>query len=58
MNDKTNLELENKVADPQTTQTSAHDELIKARKEAIKEANTEPEIKWLTDHIRQFLASG
>jgi ribonucleoside-diphosphate reductase alpha chain len=58
MNDKTNLDLVSKVADPQTTTTSPHDELIKARKEAIKEANAEPEIKWLTDHSRQFLASG
>ena len=58
MNDKTNLDLVSKVATPQTTTTSPHDELIKARKEAIKEANTEPEIKWLTDHSRQFLASG
>ncbi|BAO75253.1 ribonucleoside-diphosphate reductase subunit alpha [Winogradskyella sp. PG-2] len=58
MNDNTNLDLENKVANPQTTKTSPHDELIKARKEAIKEANTEPEIKWLTDHSRKFLASG
>jgi ribonucleoside-diphosphate reductase alpha chain len=58
MNDKTNLDLENKVVNPQTTATSPHDELIKARKEAIKEAKAEPEIKWLTDHSRQFLASG
>lgn len=58
MNDKTNLDLVSKVADPQTTKTSPHDELIKARKEAIKEAKAEPEIKWLTDHSRQFLASG
>ncbi|WP_179021210.1 ribonucleoside-diphosphate reductase subunit alpha [Winogradskyella forsetii] len=58
MNEKTNLDLENKVVNPQTTKSSNHDELIKARKEAIKEANTEPEIKWLTEHSRQFLASG
>lgn len=42
----------------QETTTSSHDELIKARKEAIKEAKSEPEIKWLTEHSRQFLASG
>ena len=58
MNDNTNLDPENKVANPHTTKTSHQDELIKARKEAIKGANTEPEIKWLTDHSRQFLASG
>ncbi|NRD18887.1 ribonucleoside-diphosphate reductase subunit alpha [Winogradskyella eckloniae] len=58
MNDNTNLDLDNKVENPQTTKTLNHDELIKARKEAIKEANSEPEIKWLTDHSRQFLASG
>ena len=38
MNDRTNLDLENKVVNPQTTKTSPQDELIKARKEAIKEA--------------------
>ena len=58
MNDKTNLKLENNVANPQTTTTSSHKELIKARKEAIKEAKSEPEIKWLTEHSRQFLSSG
>ncbi|MDN3491924.1 ribonucleoside-diphosphate reductase subunit alpha [Winogradskyella bathintestinalis] len=58
MNDKINLDLENDVVNPQTTKTLNHDELIKARKEAIKEAKSEPEIKWLTDHSRQFLASG
>ena len=58
MNDKTNLDLVSKAADPQTTKTLAHDELIKARKETIKDAKAEPEIKWLTDHSRQFLASG
>ena len=58
MNDKTNLKLENNVANPQTTTTSSHEELIKARKEAIKEAKSEPEIKWLTEHSRQFLSSG
>ncbi|REG89049.1 ribonucleoside-diphosphate reductase subunit alpha [Winogradskyella sediminis] len=58
MNDNTNLDLDNKVENPQTTKALNHDELIKARKEAIKEAKSEPEIKWLTDHSRQFLASG
>ena len=58
MNDNTNLDLKNTVVNPQTTKTSKHDDLIKARKEAIQEANSEPEIKWLTEHSRQFLASG
>ena len=57
MNDYTNPNLEQKL-NVETSKTSKHDELIKARKEAIKEANSEPEIKWLTDHSRQFLASG
>ncbi len=34
----------------ETTTTSSQDELIKARKEAVKQANTEPEIKWLTEN--------
>ena len=42
MNEKTNLDLENQVVNPQTTTTSPHNDLIKARKEAIREANTEP----------------
>ena len=57
MNDYTNPNLEQKL-NVETSKTSKHDELIKARKEAIKEANAVPEIKWLTDHSRQFLASG
>jgi len=57
MNDHINPDLEQQL-NLETTKTSNHDELIKARKEAIKEANSEPEIKWLTDHSRQFLASG
>ncbi|WP_296314709.1 ribonucleoside-diphosphate reductase subunit alpha [Winogradskyella sp. UBA3174] len=57
MNDHINPDLENKVNE-QPTKTSSHDELIKARKEAIKEANKEPEIKWLTENSRKFLASG
>ncbi|WP_299098521.1 ribonucleoside-diphosphate reductase subunit alpha [uncultured Winogradskyella sp.] len=57
MNDHINPDLELK-ANLETTKTSNHDELLKARKEAIKEAKSEPEIKWLTDHSRQFLASG
>ena len=52
-----NQDIKNTVIH-ETTKTSSQDELIKARKEAIKEANAEPEIKWLTDHSRQFLASG
>jgi ribonucleoside-diphosphate reductase alpha chain len=57
MNDHINPDLENKVNE-QATKTSSHDELIKARKEAIKEAHKEPEIKWLTENSRKFLASG
>ncbi|RED44481.1 ribonucleoside-diphosphate reductase alpha chain [Winogradskyella eximia] len=54
-----NQDIKNKVIkESTTTSTSSHDELIKARKEAIKEAKSEPEIKWLTEHSRQFLASG
>ncbi|MEM5566554.1 ribonucleoside-diphosphate reductase subunit alpha [Psychroserpens sp. AS72] len=58
MNDKTNLDLKKEVVNPQTTKTTTHDDLLKARKEAIKDAKSEPEIKWLTEHSRQFLASG
>ena len=57
MNDNTNLNLDNNV-DSQITKTFPHEELIKARKEAIKEESVEPEIKWLTDHSRKFLSSG
>ena len=57
MNDYTNPNLEQKL-NFETSKISNHDELIKARKEAIKEAKAEPEIKWLTEHSRQFLASG
>jgi len=57
MNDHINPDLENKVNE-QATKTSSHDELIKARKEAIKETHKEPEIKWLTENSRKFLASG
>ena len=54
-----NQDIKHKVIqETKTTTTSSHDDLIKARKEAIKEAKLEPEIKWLTDHSRQFLASG
>ncbi len=52
-----NPDTKSKVIQESTT-TSSQDELIKARKEAIKEANTEPEIKWLTENSRKFLASG
>ncbi|WP_052466983.1 ribonucleoside-diphosphate reductase subunit alpha [Psychroserpens damuponensis] len=58
MNEHTKLDHDNKVVNPQTTIASSQDELIKARKEAIKETKKEPEIKWLTEHSRQFLASG
>jgi len=57
MNQKINPDLDQKV-NIETTKISSQEELIKARKEAIKEANAEPEIKWLTEHSRQFLASG
>ncbi|WP_299109017.1 ribonucleoside-diphosphate reductase subunit alpha [uncultured Winogradskyella sp.] len=54
-----NQDIKHKVIqETKTTTTSSHDDLIKARKEAIKEAKSEPEIKWLTDYSRQFLASG
>ena len=43
----------------QEVKTSNYDELINARKEARKEtAKQEPEIKWLTENSRKFLASG
>ena len=57
MNDHINPDLKQEL-NLKTPKTPHHDELIKARKEAIKDANTEPEIKWLTEHSRQFLASG
>ncbi len=59
MSNNMNLDIDQKV-NLETTKTSNQDELLKARKEAIKEAkaNTQPEIKWLTEHSRQFLASG
>ena len=57
MNNHINPDLNNKVNE-QATKTSSHDELLKARKEAIKEANSQPEIKWLTENSRKFLASG
>jgi ribonucleoside-diphosphate reductase alpha chain len=52
-----NQDTKSKVIQESTT-SSSQDELIKARKEAIKEAKTEPEIKWLTENSRKFLASG
>ncbi|WP_179374796.1 ribonucleoside-diphosphate reductase subunit alpha [Winogradskyella wichelsiae] len=52
-----NQDIKNTVIH-ESTKTSSHDELIKARKEAIKEAKAAPEIKWLTENSRQFLASG
>ena len=57
MNDYINPDLKQKV-NLETATTSNQDELINARKEVIKEANKQPEIKWLTEHSRQFLASG
>ncbi|MFK7834557.1 MAG: ribonucleoside-diphosphate reductase subunit alpha [Winogradskyella sp.] len=60
MNGNTNLDLENNVikTQPSAPITSSKDELLKARKEAIKDANAAPEIKWLTENSRKFLASG
>ena len=60
MNDNTNLDLDNNMIKAQTSATpaSSQEELLNARKEAIKEANKEPEIKWLTENSRKFLASG
>lgn len=57
MNDNTNLDL-NKTLNQESTKTSSTDDLLKARKEAIIESRTEPEIKWLTENSRKFLASG
>jgi len=57
MNDNTNLDLDNKL-NQESTKTSSTDDLLKARKEAIIESRTEPEIKWLTENSRKFLASG
>ena len=46
----------------QDAKASNYDELINARKETIKEnkkeATAQPEIKWLTENSRKFLASG
>jgi ribonucleoside-diphosphate reductase alpha chain len=41
-----------------TKKVSDYDQLIKTRKETIKEMNKQPEITWLTENSRQFLASG
>lgn len=57
MNDHTNQDIDKNV-NVEAPKTTKHDDLLKARKEAIKEANTEPEIKWLTENSRRFLASG
>jgi ribonucleoside-diphosphate reductase alpha chain len=48
------LDLQNEV------KSSGAEDLIKARKETLKEAKTqeEPSFKWLTEYSRQFLASG
>ena len=56
MNDNTNLDLDNNMIKEQTSATpaSSQEELLNAR----KEANKEPEIKWLTENSRKFLASG
>ncbi|WP_159018996.1 ribonucleoside-diphosphate reductase subunit alpha [Algibacter sp. L3A6] len=42
----------------ENTKSSNYDDLKKARKEARKEIGKQPEIKWLTENSRQFLASG
>ncbi len=46
--------------DSNQTKTPVAEELIHARKEFLQEAKTreEPAFEWLTDHSRQFLASG
>ena len=46
--------------DSNKTKTPVAEELIHARKEFLQEAKTqeEPAFEWLTDHSRQFLASG
>lgn len=57
MNDHINPDLKQKV-NLETAKTSSQNELINARKETIKEAYKKPEIKWLTENSRKFLASG
>ncbi|WP_397363791.1 ribonucleoside-diphosphate reductase subunit alpha [Olleya sp. R77988] len=42
----------------QEAKASNYDQLVNARKEARKQAGKEPEIKWLTENSRKFLASG
>ena len=42
----------------QQQQLSDQEKLLQARKEALKKATQEPEIKWLTEHSRKFLQSG
>ncbi len=56
MNDYTNQDIEKSLN--QETKPSNYEELIKARKETRKEANKQPEIKWLTENSRQFLSAG
>jgi ribonucleoside-diphosphate reductase alpha chain len=56
MNDYTNQDIEKNLN--QETKPSNYEELIKARKETRKEANKQPEIKWLTENSRQFLSAG
>jgi len=56
MNDFTNQDIEKGLN--QETKASNYDELIKARKETREEEKKQPEIKWLTEHSRQFLGAG
>ena len=50
----------NSLNEVNESKSSGVDDLIQARKETLKEAKTQeaPSFKWLTDHSRQFLASG
>jgi ribonucleoside-diphosphate reductase alpha chain len=56
MNNETKQQTGNNLQ--QDTKSSNYDDLKKARKEARKEIGKQPEIKWLTENSRQFLASG
>lgn len=57
MSNQTKQNTEANVSQEATA--SNYDQLINARKEARKEAHKdEPEIKWLTENSRKFLASG
>ena len=56
MKNETQQNIEANVS--QEAKASNYEELINARKETIKEAGKQPEIKWLTENSRKFLSSG